>query len=279
MTELFGEGFDCHVDQLPPLPTTVVEILRIVGEGEVDMRVVADKICRDTALAARVIRVANSPFYGLNGEIYSVRDATFVLGTATIRNIVIAAGLMEHLRPTEGGGLDVGELWRHSFGTGIAAKRLGEKCGVEGDMAFTAGLLHDLGSLVLVVHYPDKYASVLSYIDAEGCSITEAETAVLGIDHAEIGARVANHWGFPKDFVDAIRKHHKPDEEGGAPLADVVHAANLISHCMNAGNCDASLVGSIARPVVSRLRLNWQDIENILPEIESGSTAASLLLT
>ena len=198
------------VGDLPSVPAVASAVLEVASDpnsGAEDLRRVID---RDPALAARILKVANSSLYSFSREIETVQHAIALLGFRTVTNIVLAASLREVFTHF---GLAEKQLWEHSTLAGaVAAKLAGYgPIDVDREEAFTAGLLHDLGKIALNNTSRKKYTNVMAQVYNEGVSFVEAERQEFGFDHAELGGHVAAKWKLSQRLENAIRYHHDPD--------------------------------------------------------------------
>lgn len=265
------------VEQIPPLPAVVADVLASFERSDVDVDKIADKISLDQGMLTRILRVANSSFYGVPSKVGTMRDAVVLLGFHNIRSLVIAAGLIRQFPHRDQGQFDHNIFWQHSIGTGVCARVLANRMGKDGELAFTAGLLHDIGRLVVELGCPEKSDAVAVYIAGKDATLLEAECAILGVDHAAIGFEVTRRWNFPVSIQLAIRDHHQPRQESDF-LADVVHVASVLCHALDIGNTDNDQVPPLSLGAWQRLGLHWHAIKDCLPEIEHQYAAASLML-
>jgi len=241
MTRLSFEHIIRQIQALPSLPVVVLELLSSMDQDDTDVHVLAQKIELDQGLAAKTLRIANSSFYGMQSKVTSIPQAVSVLGFHSIRTVVTACALTGSFAPVSGG-FDFQAFWRHSLATAVAARLLAPHLRVNPETAFTAGLLHDLGTLVLVTRFPAEHALVRSYRQAHDCQMADAELAVIGIDHAQVGSALAAYWKFPEAIQQAGADHHAIDrlEAGGLPLA--VHLANAVALALDLAGVDDALV-------------------------------------
>ncbi|MGK5056371.1 HDOD domain-containing protein [Janthinobacterium sp. LB2P49] len=241
MTRLSFEHIIRQIQELPSLPVVVLELLSSMDQDDTDVHVLAQKIELDQALAAKTLRIANSSFYGMQSKVTSIPQAVSVLGFHSIRTVVTACALTGSFASSSGS-FDFQAFWRHSLATAIAARLLAPHLRVNPETAFTAGLLHDLGTLVLVTRFPAEHALVRSYRQAHDCQMAEAELAVIGIDHAQVGSALAAYWKFPEAIQQAVADHHAIDrlQAGGLPLA--VHLANAVALALDLAGVDDALV-------------------------------------
>jgi putative nucleotidyltransferase with HDIG domain len=197
-----------RVSQLPPLPQAVQAVALALQRDDLSARKCIALIEQDPALAARTLRLANSAFYGSAGRVGSVVDAVRMLGLRTVSSLLSAAAMHGLLPAQACPGFDFTRYWSHAVATGLAARALAGAAALDPDHAFLAGLMHDIGQLVLSVLQPMEAAAALALAQSSSCSAAEAEQAVLGYTHGALGALVATHWQFPADIVQAIAEHH-----------------------------------------------------------------------
>lgn len=220
------------VRNLPSLPTVVIELLQTMDNDDADTRQLATKLARDQALAAKVLRMANSSFYGLQGKVASIGDAIVVLGLNGLRTLATAAAVTDVFAKNAANsehGYDLRTFWRHSIAVALCAKAIARQQRMNEGSAFTAGLLHDIGRLALASAFPQHLAAVAQERIAAGDCWLFAERRVLGLDHAEIGQMLTEHWRFPPTLSRAIGTHHAPDTQEEL-LATVIQIADALGH-------------------------------------------------
>ena len=272
------DTLEMQVQQLPSLPVVVYDIMALIDAGDVDLTVLQRKVAQDQSLAARILRIANSPFYGFSGQINTIKEAVVVLGLQPIRNLVVAAGIMKQFPAGASRHLDPLAFWQHCIGTSIAARVLARHCGLDKELAFTAGLLHDIGKLAFDCHFPDQYARVLEYRAEHDCHLLAAEDAVLGSNHAQAGGRLARHWKLPPLIASAIEHHHYPTGGDGLPLSDLIHVADAVCRGLDIGNGEYDLVPPLDGDAVARLGVDWSEFKACLVEVEELNQQSNLFL-
>lgn len=209
---------------LPSLPTLLMEALQYATEKQ-DLSVLADKIAQDPSMVARILRIANSPFYGMPREIGSLREAIVLLGVNRVRDMLLSAYFLKIL-PAQHNDFDYPWFWRHSLAVADCARQLGMHTGISQDIAFTAGLLHDIGRLVTAFVFPDEYSRLTKEPNPNEL---ETEQRIVGFDHVEIGSKVAQLWNFPLAIQEAIEQHETPPAPGAAKsLGLLTYTANLL---------------------------------------------------
>ena len=276
MTSPILENIDARLRQIPPLPQVVQDAMEILDRPDVDLRLLEQTLCQDPALVTQVLRVANSPFYGLTRQISSIHDACLLLGIYTVRNVVLTAGVMTQFPATGGNYIDRQKLWEHAVGTAIAAKVIAGRCGFDPELAFTGGLLHDIGKLVLDSYFPDETLAIVQYRDQQDCLLRDAEMQVLGLDHGEVGARIADRWKLPVSLQQAIKHHHTP-EQSDTLIADIVHIADILCRGLEIGDGGDTLIPFLAPKSIERVHLDWGALPDMLHDIEELQVAAKLM--
>lgn len=226
------------VHDLPALPQVTFQVIKMADDPNSTAQDINAVITKDQSLTAKVLRLANSAFYGFPRRISTVTEATILLGFNTIKSIVMAASVSEVMtREVSGYALASGELWRHSQAAAIAARLLARRAKYPNpDVAYTGALLHDIGKVVLNSYLKDSYREVVSLIEEGVLSFPDAEREVLGFTHAEIGARVAENWNLPEELVESIAYHHSPElSKKNQKLTYLVHIADATCLMMGVG--------------------------------------------
>jgi putative nucleotidyltransferase with HDIG domain len=216
---------------LPPMPAVVTDLLNTIEQPDVSATDIATKVARDQALAARTLRLANSSFFGLRQPVVTMRHAITVLGLRAVRTLIAAASVVGQLRPSARTSFDLEAFWRHSVAAAVSAGLLARQVRSDESAAFMGGLLHDVGRLVLVTCFPDRYAAVTAG-GAYAGDVLEAEQAAFGLDHVGVGVELARHWNFPAVIAEAIGCHHQPPRDGPLTLVDLVCAADAFARSM-----------------------------------------------
>ncbi len=229
-----------ELDHFPPLPEVAWRVLELTSDLYLGVDKLAEVISRDQTLTARILRIANSAFFQRLCEIKTVKHASTVLGNRKIRGIVIAASLGGILYRSPQGRL----LWQHALAVGLAARELSGRLPIKVDAeeAFVAGLLHDIGKGLFDYQHPELFVQAASLASADSeLSTIDAERQILGIDHVEIGAKVAEAWHLPESIGSAIRFHHDPSAAAAHPrLCAIICLADR--SCLRAG------IGPISKP-------------------------------
>ncbi|MFB9243919.1 HDOD domain-containing protein [Massilia antarctica] len=263
---------------LPSLPAVVMELLTSIDQEDIDIAVLAKKVSHDQALTAKTLRLANSSLYGLQVRVTTIQQAITYLGFQTTRNLITASALTGCFAEGRCPAFDHKAFWRHSIATAACAKVLARRVRFNQDYAFTAGLLHDIGRLVLVSSYPDLYQQVMEYRAAKDTYVQDAELAVMGVDHVLAGVALAEHWNFSDTMKMAIAFHHDPGAPDAGLLATIVHVANAIVHALDLGREDDDLVPAVSPVAWTALGLNEECYLQVFRETELQYEEITMIL-
>jgi len=260
------------LQRLPALSATVTQLLELTQRDDVDVDQVALTVAQDPALSARLLRVANSPFFGLAGEITSINQACMTLGMNTVRNLAVAVGVGSCFN----GGDEQDRLWRLAMEKAIAAQALARCCGHNSETAFTAGMLHDLGKMVMVTCFADAMKKTIAYQSSNGCDLDVAERAVFGMDNRQLGGMLASNWGLPALIRQVITGPNETEENMPEPMVDIVALADLISNGEIHGS-PGELYQNLPGKIVVRLGLDCDSVQAWLSDVEANRAMAELL--
>ncbi len=271
-----------RMKDLPALPVVVAKILQTAASPEASARDLEAVITLDTGLAAKMLRLANSSFYGQSRRISTLADAVVLLGFNAVRNLALSVSLVSSLAP--GGAARVFDwraYWEHCTGVAACARLLARRQRLPGaaqDEALVAGLLHDIGRLFLGRYCPDLLAEVVLAAQAFRMSMEEAEWRLMGTSHALLGQEIASRWNFPPALAGAIGAHHQPEAWHGDPtLTYLVHAANVLTQQAGIGALDPS-PQRLHGDVDAWLALTTVEREDLLAELAAERERTEALL-
>ena len=231
-----------RVNDIPSLPQFVIDTLKKLDDPKSSAQDVADKLSRDEGLVLRILRLANSAYYGLPRRITGVSEAISLLGFKTVKSIVLAASVYKFMDGSfTGYALDRGELWKHSLSVAFASRYLAKKIkGLDDEEAYVAGMVHDIGKIVLNDYVRFGYGIIAMLVEDDQVPFMDAERQVLGFDHAQVGGLIMEQWNLPETYMLAARYHHSPwelPEESKAHqvFVDVIHVANILCLMLGVG--------------------------------------------
>jgi putative nucleotidyltransferase with HDIG domain len=251
------------VELFPPMPGNAARVIELLMDRQCDLDEVAHAVRYDAGLTANVVKIANSAYFGAPGRIGSVQDALVRLGTNRVFQLVLLCSVNTAMgQPVRGYDLLPGELWCHAIAVSVSANDLATTLRIPAaEQAFTAGLLHDLGKLVMG-EFVQAELEDIETLASSGQAFDAAERKVLGVDHAQIGATILESWSFPPALVSAVRWHHRPEQcQPAQVLADVVHVAEMLCMMTGFGPGRESLRYEISPAVQDRLGLDEEQLE------------------
>jgi HD-like signal output (HDOD) protein len=263
---------------LPPIPQAAQKALAVIRDPGTNAADLAEILSSDQVLAARVLRWANSPYYGLGNRIVTMRQAIVVLGINLIQELIMTCSISDRMnQPLPGYGLKRGELWQHALGTAVGAQLISkQRCLKIDQEAYYAGLLCDIGKLIFERHLREVD---LNKSEWERRSFLEMERTCFGIDHAGLGAELAYHWQLPDDLVTAIAFHHEPQS---APkhetLAAAIHIADISMKVLGIGMGIDGLSYPLDYESLKLLNMTWDDLFALSEQVSEQLARAKELI-
>jgi HD-like signal output (HDOD) protein len=236
-----------QLKSVPSLPSVYTELVEELQSPDSSIKKVGGIISRDAGMAAKILQMVNSAFFGIRRHISSPADAVNMLGLDTVMKLALLIQVFSQFDRNLLPGFSPEAMSSHSLRVGLLAKRIAQSQGVEPwvvNDAFTGGLLHDVGQLVLVANLPQDYARMLELAEAEDLTHEDAERRIFGATHTEVGAYLLGLWGLPNSIVEAVAFHHTPRQflsQGFSPIA-AVHIGNVLDRETNPsfGRCCAA---------------------------------------
>ncbi|MCH7599209.1 MAG: HDOD domain-containing protein [Myxococcales bacterium] len=269
MSEKLEQYLESTADDLPAMPAIAREIIRAVDDPSSYIADIKELIEQDSAIAAKLLKMSNSALYGFPSEINSISHAISLLGTRTVRNLVLAVSLKKTFRRF---GLMEQLLWQHSTLSGPVAAKLSAlpQIDVSSDEAFTAGLLHHIGKTALANSHHDEYEQVIQRVYNEKIGFVQAETEQFGFDHSILGGAIASRWNLPDSLVSVIENHHNSGAlaslpEGVARLTALISVTSICLTKLGVGRAEpVDEIEPANLPAWNYLDLTEDDVEHIL---------------
>lgn len=253
-----------RIKNLPTVPGIVAKISRMVENPETSAAEIGRLITQDQVLSAKVLRMANSAFFGMSRKISSIPQALMILGFDVVKGLVLTSSVFDMIQKTMAG------LWEHSIGCAAASGAVATILGRDdAEEILVAGLLHDLGKVVLALNMPEEMRLIKEKVDEGGILFYEAENAVMDFHHGEIGQWLAEHWNLPESLAEPMRLHHNPERAVIYPeCTAIVHVADAIIRGWGFGYAGDPLVPPISTAAWEMLRLKTTDFPEILNALE-----------
>lgn len=219
-----------QTDRLPNVPEVVRQLIQQLNNPAADYGEIAEKVSQDQTLSLKILRLVNSAHFGLSRKVSSLDQAVVMLGMVRLKTLVIASGIASSVKDVEG--LDLKKFWGESFQVAALAKWFAERdTEVDPDIAFTAGLIHNIGRLLLHLSQPQTALAIQNMVEESICDRSTAEIKELGFTSPEAGQALLNLWSFPQELGIAVRQHKQPTAfEEPAALAAIVHLACYVNN-------------------------------------------------
>jgi putative nucleotidyltransferase with HDIG domain len=270
------------IDRLPTLPAIYTRLSNLLAQSNSTVRTIADAISEDPTIAAKILRVVNSVFYGFPKKIGNVQRAVVILGLNEIKSLVLATSIVKTFDQLEWSHeFDITNFWEHSVGCAVSAKVVAEAAYLRNpEDVFTGGLLHDIGKLIHALYLPQEFSRVIAEVEHTGIPMIESEQGVFGFGHTQTGRILAEKWHFPDEIVTMIAYHHM---HGGdlfqlSKEAAAVHLGNTLCIAFGLGSAGEKRVPIVNQKAWEILGLQLSDLESLSGRIQKLFRGALVIL-
>ncbi|ADG82472.1 HDOD domain-containing protein [Thermincola potens] len=257
-------------EELPALPKVVHKALALIDDPDSTLESISSLISRDPVLTFRVLKLANSAYYGYSRKIATVQEAVLILGLAAVKNLLLTVSVYKIMNKKVAGYiLEKGELWKHSMVSALIARQLAQRFSCcDPEKAFMAALTHDIGKIVMNHYIAPQLKEVIAVSERERIPFQKAEEMILGFNHAQVGGGIARQWNLPEELVEAIQFHHEPlSAQINPKLTAITHVADVTCMSMGVGLGGDGLLYPIEEQALQLLQLAPADIENLIAEV------------
>jgi len=280
--ELSEKNISSMLENIPTFSQSVIRILELTADIDSSAKDLVRQVAHDPILTAKVLKLVNSAYFGLSRKVDSIQQSVVYVGINTIKSLAISVAAMGSLPQTNKAGLDMGDFWLHSLVTAVTAKLLAQRVGVsrtEISGFFIAGLLHDMGQLIFSHEQPEAYRGVLEEAKETQRLLPDIEQEVFGLNHAALGALLAEKWQLPASMVEAIRHHHNLEQLGPEQILNrVVFVANLTTKFIVEDEKQISMRGDIPDFIEPWLSTPFEEIADSLPNFEEEIDSAKVFI-
>ena len=270
------------IQNIPPFPVTAQRVASLMSNPDYSVSQVVNIIKYDPSITANILKICNSAYFGVR-HISTLHDAVVFLGQDNILRAIQVSGISRFFKKGASGyGLDAKDLWKHSVGVALMTQILSRKItGRDDPKLFTAGLLHDIGKFILSEFVQDSSQKITDLVTNQGYAFLRAEEEVIGMNHAEVGGKIAQHWNFPPDIRDTIRFHHRPDlmEKGESRFCWIIYLADQVCLIMGIGGGSDGLAYWGLKEVIEILKIRHKDLEIGMMELLDDLEKAQDLIT
>jgi len=263
-----------NIGNLPTVPETLRRLSRIIEKPNVSLTEIAGFVQSDPALTFRILKMVNSAVYGFPGRIASVSHAIMLLGLNVVKGLLLGISVFELMQKAMAG------LYEHSMGCAAASRIIAQKKGLrEPEEAYVAGLIHDIGKVVMALEFTKAYEAALACAEQENISIERAEKQFFADNHPVLGGVLSEKWRFPKKLTEAILYHHQPSSAELFPLETaIVHLADILTKARGLGFSGDQIVPIVDDAAFDRLQLTEQDILEVFRDLEGSIEATQEVL-
>lgn len=268
-----------RIKNLPALPQIIPKLMRVLDNPNSSAADVGKVISTDQALMTKVLKLVNSAMYGLPRRISTLSQATVILGFNTIRSTSIAATVFKYLN---NGSFDRVKFWEHALACGVASKLIARRFSNQNpEEAFIAGLLHDVGKMVIDQYMPEEFSKVCARVQSGGVRMVEAEQEVLGVTHAQVGGWLARKWNMPAPLLNAITYHHEPQltSSQGSQFVSIVHLGDAIARMAKIGSGGDDLPPVLHPSVWSQIHATEAQLPELIEEVNVDYANSADFLT
>jgi putative nucleotidyltransferase with HDIG domain len=279
--DLSQENIANMLDEIPTFSQSVIRIIELTSDIDSSNKELVAQITHDPILTAKVLKLVNSAYFGLARSVDSIQHSVVYVGINTIKNLALSVAAMGSLPQTNKAGLEMKEFWLHSLKTAVVAKLLAQKNGIPKSAVsayFISGLLHDIGKIILSQAVPEAYKAVLAEATDLKKTLHQLEQEAFGIDHAALGAMLAEKWQLPANIVDAIRHHHHAQHTDEQILNRTIYVASEVAKLIDQEDNQDVIATEISPAVQAWLGMELAQVVQSLPNLQTEIDNAKIFI-
>ena len=257
-----------HVE-IPSLPIIYTKISEMLNNPRSSISDIGKIISTDSGLTVRLLRLANSAFYGFSSEINTIDRALIVIGTKELHDLVLATTVLSMFKSMSSKSINMEAYWRHNIACGVAAKTIAVfRRDVKIEQFFVAGILHDIGRLLLLSNIPDRIDLALQRSESKNKLLYEVERQVIGFDHGQLGKTLLSRWNIPANLIDMVGYHHQPQNSDNFSVeTSIIHIADIIVHALELGDNGEKFVPQLNEQAWENVGLSVNTLLAIIAQI------------
>ncbi|MBN2482739.1 MAG: HDOD domain-containing protein [Candidatus Omnitrophica bacterium] len=271
--------FISQIEDLPTLPGMYALFREKIYDPKTSANDIARIISSDQAIASKILRIANSAFYGFMRRIDNIPHAIVIIGFNGIHHIVLNTAVLDMFKGNpQIPEFDMAKIWEHSLATATISKIIARRIGYgTGEEMFTAGLLHDIGKVIIYKYLPNEFKKIIRVVKEKNILIKEAETQVLGVDHTQFGSALLKQWNFPESLILTTTYHHEPVlAQDKRKAANIVHLADIICRSLEIGSGGDDKIPRLHQGVWENLGLDIKTVAQIVDEVDTELNDSSV---
>ncbi len=270
------------ISTIPTLSIVIEKLARLLQNPQTSAEEIGKAITMDQALASKVLKLVNSAFYGFPGKIGTITHAVVILGFSTVKNIVLTASIFDAFssRKDHSSEFSMENFWMHSIACGAASQTIAKHIGFkEKEECFIAGLIHDIGKIILCHYFPEEFDCVFQTARHNGVLFYESEKQTIGITHEEIGGIITQRWNLPAGLQKAVQFHHAPsDAQEFYTLTGIVHSADILVRALDIGNGGDDKIPIMSDAVWKDLGLENLALQSVFQDIDEEFDKATVFM-
>jgi len=260
------------ISELPTLPTVMYRMMEALNTPDLSLKKIVSIVLEDPAIASKILKLANSSYYGFQGEVRSIEHAIVLLGTEAVRSLALGSSVFNTIRcPADVSAVDTAGLWTHFLAVAVCSKEIASRSQIcEADVAFTAGLIHDIGVLALLCLYPSEYCQIMEEAEAGETSFLQLEMQAFGLNHQDAGAYLASCWRLPEILQSSILHHHGHESIEKGKLEGTIYLADKICRSTHIGWAFTSTDVEILPDEIIRLGASSEQLDEVRCFVQEG---------
>ena len=265
------------VKEIPTLPIVYQQLFSKMSNPDVSVPQLAEIVSKDQSLAAKILKLVNSAFYGYKKEITTISRAMVILGFRTVRNAALAISVFDYVSgTTDDNNFPVEDFWKHSLCTASAAKVLGKHVGIkQQEETFVCGLLHDVGKIIMKKYFEEDFSELCNYAVDNNTTFSAAEEALIGVNHCTVAKAVLRSWNFPPNLIEAVQFHHTLSSGASYPgMVALINVSDHLSYEFEMGAPSSQAQAECDPQALKELGVTYEEVlsykEEIMTETESA---------
>lgn len=252
------------VEHVKPFPYYVQEAISLIDSDDSDNHQIANILKQDPILAARILSLANSSFFGMSGKVEDIETSCVILGSNIIKNLLVSVGALGCFPATD----QRTKIWGHSIEVASVSELLASKLNQSESKAYIVGLLHDVGKFLLIDAFPEHQPMIEASHPADNNNSLEQESKIMGANHAQAGAKIIGVWKLPKDIQNIVEMHHNPIEADDYAMCSLLNLADELCHKLEMNVSDEEILSGFKNENIELLDIDSQALSNMLPDIK-----------